>query len=58
VPPFDAQIVTLVVQESRAATFGQLKVVCFVNLSVNPLTLDYLLNLGGIPKHKFMGSFM
>lgn len=58
VPHFDAQIGTLIVQESQGVTLGQLRVVGIVTLSMNPLTLDYLLNLGGIQKHKFMGFFM
>ena len=57
-PPFDAQASTLVVQGSQDVTLGQLRVVGTVTLSSNPLTLDYLLNLGGISKHKLMGSFM
>ena len=56
--PFDAQIGILVVKDSQGVALGQLRVVGIVTLSMNPLTLDYLLNLGGIPKKKFMGSFM
>lgn len=57
-PPFDAQIGTLIMQDSQGVTLAQFRVIGIVTLSTNPLTLDYVLNLGGIRKHKFMGSFM
>lgn len=57
VHPFHAQIGTLVLQGSQDVTLGELKVFGTITLSMNPLTLDYLLNHDGISKHKLMGSF-